>query len=712
MGIARATGHIPSVKNGEDAVSYEIVPSTLVVSLDANGNWVDGTVTSQKGAAVVILKAVKITGSNREEFTGYWEDGEQEGGVSKERIALIKKTDSERTVLLYNAKIDGNNEATKGELLSVITISVNRAGANGSSILIQYSADGSTDWKDSYFIGAKYIRIYANGSWGGAMKLVGDDGTSFLIKGSFTSKEELPTSGTKLGDAYLINGDLWVYVAYTGDDTTKHYRGFENIGNIKGPKGDSITVASTKVYYGISASGTDYNTVAEWIEGQVQNVTSDKPYLWTKSETVFSDGKSAISYSVTTRGNKGATPRQHIGFESGEYDYQSGSGTEEFIDVIANNGAWYWCVQSYNSKTNPELNSLTSKAWKLSSANQRFIATDFMLANNATINMLGSNEINLYSSNSTMFGSFRVPHGDAGVAGDKDGGTYALWLGADIGANAPFSVTKNGEMKAYSGVIGGLNIYNISDGKKGFYYYRKGTDNYPESKMSITSDSLLIGAQGGVASLYGGNVEICPWGGGRKFDNGNTSWDFSQSALTVRKNLVNSPIAMDSMAAYVTSTGCDGKLNEGFVCEAENGNEVIAMRASAKSGTTNIGLLVSAAGGTTNEAIRALNGVYAGLRLPVVTKFGDFTIGEYETIIIFNTESSTKNIVLPSNPSQGELHIIVQNGSASYNISTNDGSKLYGRGNDNGTPKLNVDSRNSWLMLFYVGAGWNYKQIN
>ena len=57
----------------------------------------------------------------------------------------------------------------------------------------------------------------------------GADGTSVEIKGSFASVSDLPNLGNANGDGYLINGELYVW---TGT-------GFQNVGKIQGPKGDT-----------------------------------------------------------------------------------------------------------------------------------------------------------------------------------------------------------------------------------------------------------------------------------------------------------------------------------------------------------------------------------------------------------------------------------------------------------------------------------------
>lgn len=136
--------------------------------------------------------------------------------------------------------------------------------------------------------------------------------------------------------------------------------------------------------------------------------------------------------------------REHDGFESGSYKYLSGAGEEAYVDVVCVKGKWYQCTKTYNDATSSP--SLTDGHWTEMS-NYKSIATHLLLAENATINMLGSNQINLYNpSGGAMFGSFRV------VSDDKD---YALWLGAPNGADAPFRVTKDGSLYASNGIFAG-----------------------------------------------------------------------------------------------------------------------------------------------------------------------------------------------------------------------------------------------------------------
>lgn len=178
---------------------------------------------------------------------------------------------------------------------------------------------------------------------------------------------------------------------------------------------------------------------------------------------VLAEVTGSISFSQKgDKGQKGALMREHDGFESGSYKYLSGSGEEAYVDVVCVRGKWYQCTKTYDDATSSP--SLTDGHWTKMSQ-YKSIATHLLLAENATINMLGSNQINLYNpSGGAMFGSFRV------VSNDND---YALWLGAPNGADAPFSVKRSGFTKmteaditgkitAKSGSIGDFSIVDGS----------------------------------------------------------------------------------------------------------------------------------------------------------------------------------------------------------------------------------------------------------
>lgn len=183
------------------------------------------------------------------------------------------------------------------------------------------------------------------------------------------------------------------------------------------------------------------------------------------------DGKQGPPGAAGARGSSGPVWRQHVGFVTATadapYQYYTGSNDERFIDVVLIDKVWYRCLQSYKSTGTDDARNTTTNAefakyWTSADmAGFTFIATQFLLADNAKINLFGSNEINLYGSDAEgkIFGSFRIPNGNG------DDSVYALWLGAETGAAAPFSVTKLGHAKATDVDISGK--INATEGSLG-----------------------------------------------------------------------------------------------------------------------------------------------------------------------------------------------------------------------------------------------------
>ena len=443
----------------------------------------------------------------------------------------------------------------------------------------------------------------------------GTNGTSINIKGNLANSGYLPTSGAALGDCYLINGELWVYVGeQEGGNTDTMVYGFVNCGSIKGDPGANATQYFYHVAWannitkqedgaivaeGFTTSnpagaayaymGVCYNTngktdpdtpsVYKWVkvEGKpavtceirldTNTVTLNEKtgkfvteklgkfryikhvggteeeinsvYLLSNNLAIFlkdgvvkgglmASGESDIMKFIENskiaqtdidmirffwydqmllnlnsdpngtilkrireaqgippadtgikilarstftvlrqpkdgeRGSAGAKWRQHKGFvkasEAEPYGYMAGGEGEEFIDVV-----------------------LVGKV----------IATDLFLAENAKINLLGSNEVNLYDSSSDgnetgkLFGSYRVPVVTAGSI------PYALWLGGETGADAPFSVTKGGEIYATAGQIGSFKIVTIKDVNRPDYVFHSLSASAKSTSMIPACDVIL-----------------------------------------------------------------------------------------------------------------------------------------------------------------------------------------------------------------------------
>lgn len=546
----------------------------------------------------------------------------------------------------------------------------------------------------------------------------GKDGTSVTIKGSKGSTSELPTSGNTLGDGYIISGYLWVYTGTSKTDST-HARGFENVGKIQGEPGAAATQYYTHVAWMKDSKGTGFTTTAgggeyayfgvlvdknpnapsaagDWVKydwsyvkgapgatgngikstevtyqiwnsgttkptgtwsTSIPNITDANPYLWTRTIFVYTNGtRSDPSFSVATRGTKGALMREHDGFESGSYKYLSGSGAEAYVDVVCVNGKWYQCTKTYDSATSSP--SLTDGHWTEMS-NYKSIATHLLLAENATINMLGSNQINLYNpTGGAMYGSFRV------VDDDND---WSLWLGGKDGKSASFAVTRGGAIKATAGTIGSFTIRELEGGYYDFYATYKGIAGFSApSSISLNSQGISVstGVPGNGAQFFFGNNEytgnVATWAGG---------------ALKV---MLNTPYGADSdqTAAYISAVG--------------------------KSSHDAIAIELRAEGGANNHAIAIRDGDVVGLRPSFVRITSNYTLTEYNhTVACDNTSAIT--LTLPSSPKLGQCYTVIQQGgrvTLSANIS------IYDSRNFKTATTWYSDTRGQVSWLWYNGGQW------
>jgi hypothetical protein len=212
------------------------------------------------------------------------------------------------------------------------------------------------------------------------------------------------------------------------------------------------------------------------------------------------------------RGSAGAIWRHHKGFvdssETEPYEYMAGGSDEKFIDAVLIGKIWYRCILKYESTgrtdtRNTPGSSEFGKYWSAADMSMAFIATDFFLAENAKINLFGSNEINLYSSSEDgkIFGSFRVPNGNG------DDSAYALWFGAETGSEAPFSVTNRGYLKATDAEISGT-IMSKGGSIGGFKINEDALGSNNGYNMYLTNDFIHFGNWGAFFHNAGYNINL------------------------------------------------------------------------------------------------------------------------------------------------------------------------------------------------------------
>ena len=375
------------------------------------------------------------------------------------------------------------------------------------------------------------------------------------------------------------------------------------------------------------------------------------------------------------RGTKGALIRQHKGFESGAYTYYSGADSEEYLDVIYFANKWYQCIKTFSTYTTPQ--ALSSEYWKEMS-NYTSIATQLLLAENATINMLGTNQINLYNpSGGAMYGSFRV------VENNSD---WSLWLGAPTGASASFGVTRGGAIKATAGTIGSFVITNRKD-KTGFAFY----------SLLASHDSTGVLPACDVEMDYRGfNV----WSGN------NESYNYTKASLGYNGA---------SGSGTYNPAWFDGVLK--ITGNVTNGasNEVVAIYTdiTPKSGYRSYAL--KAAQGDiwlengnislTKGDISLEQGALIGALRPVVeTRSTGKTLTDNDCCIIC-TNSSEITLTLPSSPQKGQMYMIYR---ADGNVKVSSSKPIVSRGQNypSGSTTWNTTEKNQLTIFVFDGSKW------
>lgn len=491
------------------------------------------------------------------------------------------------------------------------------------------------------------------------------------VKEQYGTSTSAGTKPSSWGYSYPSNPANGTYVwsrdeiVWAGNNSTTHSDA-QLIGYIavNGATGNGIK--STEVTYKIGSSGTT-PPEGTW-DTNVPNITDEKPYLWTRTIFKYTNGSSVTSFSVATRGTKGALMREHDGFESGKYKYLSGSGAEEYIDVVCVSGSWYQCIQTYETDS-PSLD----KHWLLMS-NYKSIATHLLLAENATINMLGTNQINLFNptdtTDSKMYGSFRVV---------KDVNDWSLWLGGETGDSASFAVKKNGYLKATNADISGrinatsgsVGGFNIGDNAIGTFDGSTGA-GFNKNYMQFTGSDFFHGhgyfiACGNYASK------------GLYIDSTVSSSNNLCAGIQVRvkagdvapSDPVDSGNMCTALDLFTQWTGQTGSFD---VTNAYEGNHAIVIR----------------------------GGDVIGLRPSFVRIAASYELTEYNhTIECYNT--STITLTLPSSPKYGQCYTIIQRGGR-INISSD--INIYDTRNTSSATTWYSDTRGQVSWIWYNGIQW------
>lgn len=140
----------------------------------------------------------------------------------------------------------------------------------------------------------------------------GEDGSSVTILGSYDTLAELeaahPTGS--LGDAYLVAGDLYVW----------NGSAWEDVGQIQGPQGVSVTAVQPQYYLSTSPSSTtggSWGNTLTWSSGY---------YIWTREQVTYSAGSPTYSTAIY---DQALTTACSLAYGTAQYIWQQATGTTD-----------------------------------------------------------------------------------------------------------------------------------------------------------------------------------------------------------------------------------------------------------------------------------------------------------------------------------------------------------------------------------------------
>lgn len=216
----------------------------------------------------------------------------------------------------------------------------------------------------------------------------GADGTSITIKGTLYDTSKLPATGTE-GDAYIINGDLYVW------NGSK----WENVGQIKGEKGDKGDDGSAGNYTELRFAKNGSTTSPPSLSKSSLNPsgwTTTTPsvgsaeYLWMTSAVKSGDGKTLVSQWTTPvrltpyNGKDGADGSSPVMVYRGTYSSsKSYYGNKNRLDCVKNGSTYY--IARIDAGTFSNVAPPNTNKWNSFGASFESVATNLLLAEGANI---------------------------------------------------------------------------------------------------------------------------------------------------------------------------------------------------------------------------------------------------------------------------------------------------------------------------------------
>ena len=297
-GTTHSTPVMISGRDGETATTYELSSSARVVARKSD---------SAMTPPIVAFYGYKTTGSSvRQAYAGrfvvYTGATDANGQItwthryqsSADETYYSYTVPASLASNVMHIRCDLYKAGGTSTLLDRMTVPIIGNGNGISSTSITYGISSSASQEpSSYSSNMPYVTqgswlwtktrtTYTDGSYKDTItkSYAGTDGTSVTILGSYDTFAQLqqahPTGS--LGDSYIVAGDLYVW---TGS-------AWENVGQIQGPAGASVTVGA------IEYAETDGSapSASDWSPAMPSTVEQGD-WLWVR--TTYSDGSEAVT---------------------------------------------------------------------------------------------------------------------------------------------------------------------------------------------------------------------------------------------------------------------------------------------------------------------------------------------------------------------------------------------------------------------------------
>ena len=272
-------------------------------------------------------------------------------------------------------------------------------------------------------------------------------------------------------------------IIYNPNDNTFSPSAITVNGNKQVGQDAVVPALDAKITYKWQSRATKAYTSATTYTGRI-TITSAICETYSRLRFIMTDTDGFVQYDledvdILRDGLDGASGQGRTGAAiRGPYDYYAVSASsrcwcagqasvacdecEKWIDVIYKDNVYYYCNTTYSGP----IDWANKSSYWTSGDSFDFIATNLLLANNASIKFLSNNELYLMD-------------GDDVTGGAAGGSGVTFWAGSDSPSDAPFQVNASGQVTATEGKIAGWDLTT-----SGYSYSAGSGENYLHSEIN------------------------------------------------------------------------------------------------------------------------------------------------------------------------------------------------------------------------------------